>query len=242
MKLKVSDKKSIIYQTIVITIISCMLSAYMSFFIRILFSMPVNISDIIITFAIPLIVTPILIYIILEQSHQLYHSKKQIEDLVNKDCLTQIYNKRYFETFAEEIFHSGKKCAIILIDIDDFKVINDKYGHLAGDFVMKETAAIIKSELRETDIVARIGGDEFAVICANADSGYGRDIAERIRKKVEKTKMQYMSNIISITISVGCVSNEDTQYTLDEYIRNADNALYKSKGNGKNKVTFFHSA
>ena len=204
--------------------------------------MGVEVTDIILAFTVPFIISPIIIYIILEQSHQLYHSKKQIEELVNKDSLTQIYNKRYFETFAQDIFLSGRKCSIILIDIDDFKNINDQYGHLAGDLVMKETAAIIKSQLRETDIIARIGGDEFAIICLDAESEYGKEIAERIRDKVEKAVLSYLSHSIYLTISVGCVSNEYNKATLNEIIQNADDALYTSKENGKNKVTYIDCA
>ncbi len=242
MAFKVSKKKHIIWQTIIMSSIACLLSVYLSFFIRQLFDVPIEMMDVILSFVIPLIISPIITYIILEQSHELYCSKKQIEELVNKDALTQIYNKRYFETFAKEIFLSGGSCSIILIDIDDFKNINDQYGHPAGDLVMKETAAIIKSQLRETDIVARIGGDEFAIICLDAESEYGREIAERIREKVEKTVFSYLSQKIYLTISVGCVSNEYNKATLNEIIQNADNALYASKENGKNKVTFIDCA
>lgn len=242
MLIKISKKKHIVFNTIILSSISCVLSVYICFFIHFLFSLPIHIFSIIISFIIPAIISPIISYIILDQTYQLYHAKKQVEELVNKDALTQIYNKRYFETFAEDVFLSGRKCSVILIDIDDFKCINDEYGHLAGDFVMKETADIIKSQLRDTDIVARIGGDEFAVICLNADGEYGKEIAERIRKKIESTIFSYASHDIGLTISVGCVSNQDTQFTLDEFIRNADDALYTSKENGKNKVTSIECA
>ncbi len=242
MGLKVSKKKHIIWQTIIMSGVACFLSVYLSFFIRQLFDMSFVVSDIILAFVIPAIISPIIIYVILEQAYELYHSKKKIEELVHKDALTEIYNKRYFETFAEDIFLSRRKCSIILIDIDDFKNINDQYGHLAGDLVMKETAGIIKSQLRETDIVARIGGDEFAIICLDAEAEYGKEIAERIRKKVEQTELSYLSNNICLTISVGCVSNENDEISLNEFIQNADAALYTSKENGKNKVTFIGCA
>lgn len=242
MYLKVSKKRNILFLSFIFTCISCVFSFYMSMFFRTLFSIPIHFADIILSILIPAIITPLGSYILLNLAYFQYKSKKQMEELVNKDSLTDIYNRRYFEAFAEEAFVNGKHCTILLVDIDDFKSINDRYGHQAGDFVMKELAKLIKSQLRESDVVARIGGDEFAIICMNLGSEYGKEIAERIRYKIENTKFSFLSEEIYLTVSLGCVSNKDTKFSLDEFMRNADNALYKSKGNGKNTVTFIQCA
>jgi diguanylate cyclase (GGDEF)-like protein len=126
-----------------------------------------------------------------------------------------------------------------MIDIDNFKALNDTFGHLEGDKVLIEIAKIMKKETRESDIVARYGGEEFVIILSGTDKEGAKVVAERIRNAVENHKFIIKGRKITVTISIGV-----STYPLDadmkmEIIRCADKALYQAKGEGKNKVCVF---
>lgn len=157
------------------------------------------------------------------------------------DPLTGAYNKKYFYDTAQkelEHFHRyGRKFSIVFMDIDDFKKINDKYGHLTGDIVLKTLAQKLKSLLRKSDYVCRFGGEEFVLILHGADSEKAFAIAERIRQEIAKEEIKtYDGKTISITISAGISTVTDTTKNIQEMIDKADMAMYKAKQSGKNKV------
>jgi diguanylate cyclase (GGDEF)-like protein len=160
------------------------------------------------------------------------------------DALMGIKNRRYFDKKLEEEVRMSIRyklpLSLALIDIDDFKYVNDTYGHLVGDDVLKELAKDIKNIARETDIVARYGGEEIVIITPNTNKQNASILVERLRKIVEKSDMVVLcgsQEIVKITVSIGVASiNFDTVYTTEQLIQQADKALYKAKEEGKNRV------
>ncbi|MDL1970415.1 MAG: diguanylate cyclase [Candidatus Desulfofervidaceae bacterium] len=158
------------------------------------------------------------------------------------DELTGLYNRRYFferltEEYEKTKRHSELEFSVIMLDIDHFKKINDTYGHMAGDVVLKMLARIMKNSVRTTDIAARFGGEEFIFLLPQTPLKGGIVFAERLRKTVEEYNFQALGHKIPVTISLG-VSNYNNKlpYTLDEIIKNTDEALYQAKETGRNKV------
>ncbi|MCH2533696.1 MAG: GGDEF domain-containing protein [Bdellovibrionales bacterium] len=159
------------------------------------------------------------------------------------DSLTGIHNKGAFTSKAPESFKKANlldiNMCIITFDIDHFKHVNDTYGHSAGDYVLQELARIIKSGLiRESDFFARTGGEEFCLILLGSGSKQCKEIAERIRSTVENHKFEYGGTKLPITISMGVALKRNTDNQWEEIFERADKALYKSKNNGRNLVTF----
>lgn len=159
-------------------------------------------------------------------------------DLVVHDQLTGIYNRRYFDTSMQKCISSYIKSRIpfqiILFDIDHFKGINDTYGHLCGDYILKELTRSINNEIRELDIFTRIGGEEFVIILPETNIIDGEKIAQRIRKMIEEFPFQYHNTSIQVTISIGMATYKGE--SMDEFMDRVDSALYKAKTNGRNKV------
>jgi diguanylate cyclase (GGDEF)-like protein len=122
-----------------------------------------------------------------------------------------------------------------MIDIDDFKSVNDKYGHAIGDFALIHVAALLRNNVRSLDICCRIGGEEFAIILPDTDAQGALDLSENIRRKFEVSPLNLDGNIIHLTVSIGV---SDKLASVDELVRDADFSLYKAKRNGRNRVEY----
>ena len=161
----------------------------------------------------------------------------KIAEISSIDPLTKLYNRYYLHVKMEEEIKRFKRYnstfSIILIDIDNFKHINDTRGHQKGDEVLVELSNIISKSLRELDICARYGGDEFIIVLPHTDIASSKEIAERIRSTVKK----YYSKNLKITISIGLANCPISAKTKRYLIYKADNALYISKKNGKNRIS-----
>ncbi|MDE2027402.1 MAG: GGDEF domain-containing protein [Candidatus Omnitrophica bacterium] len=170
---------------------------------------------------------------------------KDIETLAITDGLTGVYTRRYFiERFDEEIKRSALRkssLAFLMVDADHFKSINDQYGHLTGDAVLKEVANIIRENVREIDIVGRFGGEEFCVVLPDTDSEGSRVVAERIRKSAEKKSIRAYDNTVRLTLSIGIAAFPTDGKLLEELMDKADWALYRAKSQGRNCVVAFGS-
>ena len=164
---------------------------------------------------------------------------KQIQDSAFHDGLTDIFNKRYFfETLNRIANLEDQNYSIIIVDLDDFKSINDTYGHPMGDAVLKTVARILQSATRGNDIVARYGGDEIIIFVQNfTDKDKILRRVEMMREKIEKTVINCEGVSISITASFGVYVKDGEHLSLDEVIRKADEIMYLSKNSGKNKVS-----
>lgn len=158
-----------------------------------------------------------------------------------KDSLTNIFNRRYFDNhiklMIESAKQSSKNLSVIMLDIDDFKSVNDIYGHQAGDELLKSISDILIGNLRVTDLVSRYGGDEFVILIPDLSISDVLKICERLKSKIEKTNFNIpgQSAIIKKTISMGVA--EYKNQSVKQFIEEADKALYNSKGAGKNQVS-----
>ncbi|MGE3610520.1 MAG: diguanylate cyclase [Bacteriovoracaceae bacterium] len=162
----------------------------------------------------------------------------------NTDGLTKCYNKNFFNNQLElEVKKSkvtGKPLTLIIFDLDHFKKLNDNFGHDAGDFVLKEKARIIREHgIRQGDVFARYGGEEFCVLLPNTNLKQGFEIAERLRKLVEKHEFIYDGKRLPVTASIGVADYRQGVNSGTDLFKRADSAVYKSKEAGRNQVNFF---
>ncbi|MGL5087817.1 MAG: tetratricopeptide repeat-containing diguanylate cyclase, partial [Clostridium sp.] len=158
-------------------------------------------------------------------------SKKTLETLANKDFLTGLNNRSYGERLIHEKIKENMKLSIGIIDIDNFKYINDSYGHVFGDYILKEVSLLIKQNVDENDIIFRFGGEEFVIAFVNKSKVESKQILDNIRILIsEKT----FDKNINVTFSGGISQLNDA--TLNQVIKDADELLYKAKHEGKNKV------
>lgn len=155
------------------------------------------------------------------------------------DPLTQLYNRRHFMNESLHILEkakaSGKSVSVLTADIDHFKVVNDNYGHTAGDLVLVDVAQVLKRFSRDTDLIARFGGEEFVILLPDASYTDALECAERIRQGVEVHIFQLDDTVLKITISIG-VTYIASLESLDIALNRADKALYQAKNSGRNRV------
>lgn len=171
--------------------------------------------------------------------NRLYNQNKQLDTIANTDPLTGLYNRRTMTKHIMDFFSDYKitkhPFSIILCDIDDFKVINDTYGHEGGDEVLRSLSRIFENLTRDKDFLCRWGGEEFLILLKNTDLTLARTIADRIRVNVENSEIIYNDNTIKITITLGVASVTEEQ-DYDVLFKLADERLYKGKNIGKNIV------
>ncbi len=160
-----------------------------------------------------------------------------------RDALTGLYNRRFLEESYENIaagsIRRGKSLGLLMCDLDYFKNINDVYGHDVGDVVLKETSNVIRKNVRASDFVIRFGGEEFLVILVDIREDEAVKVGEKIREKVEETKIKITGGIIQKTISVGVSEFPRDAQNFWQAIKYADVALYKAKEKGRNRVVRF---
>ncbi len=173
---------------------------------------------------------------------ELFKLKEEFKKLATVDPLTELYNRRYFTEQANKEYLRAERyklsLTVISIDIDHFKKINDNYGHPAGDKVLIEVAKQIKKSLRQTDILARIGGEEFSILLPGTTSTEALVFAERIRISQSQLKISGdWQGDIQLTVSIGISSYKDTDSHFDALFSRADKALYHAKSAGRNQVS-----
>uniref|UniRef100_A0A7V4JQ76 diguanylate cyclase n=1 Tax=Thermodesulfobacterium geofontis TaxID=1295609 RepID=A0A7V4JQ76_9BACT len=164
--------------------------------------------------------------------------EEKLFKMATQDFLTDLYNRRYLEDALERIMAAskrGEKFVLLFIDCDDLKKINDTYGHLIGDEVLKVVAKAIKDSIRKEDLGSRWGGDEFVVILNHCDKDLGTKIAERIINKLENSEIKLDSVKIKPSVSIGIVEIDGTK-EINEVLDLADKLSYKAKLNGKTKI------
>lgn len=170
----------------------------------------------------------------------IYDKVNKLNELVVRDSLTGVYNRRFIEDrLPVDLLAASlnkRPLSIIIADIDFFKKVNDTYGHVAGDEVLKFLASLLQNSIRKTDWVARYGGEEFLICLNNADDNLAYEIAERIRKKVEDSIIMYKDWEIRITASFGVYTVKSENETYIDIIEKADQNLYKAKKEGRNRV------
>jgi len=176
----------------------------------------------------------------IEAHDELEESVRKLYELSISDNLTNTYNRRYFFEASDELIASATKehnnASLIMLDIDHFKQINDTHGHQAGDLILIDLARLIKNTLRDSDIFARLGGEEFSIFLNQTSLQGAGVVAEKIRMAVENTTFNYESTPIQITVSIGISELNSQNTTADELYKESDKKLYIAKQNGRNQV------
>lgn len=170
-------------------------------------------------------------------------SARLVEKLIQQaeiDHLTEIFNTRALSKLAGKALSLARRkdtiLSVLLIDIDHFKKINDSYGHAAGDKILRDFARTLSRNIRPSDVVGRIGGEEFTILLPDTDKAEAFKVADRLRFIVGKTKFRHKSATIQFTISVGVTSSDGKGKDFDLIMREADTALYQAKKEGRNKT------
>lgn len=181
----------------------------------------------------------------------LRESEEALRLLAITDSLTGLYNRRHFNKLAEDeigrALRYSRPLSVMMFDIDFFKHVNDSFGHVIGDMVLKMVAKTTKRMVRTTDIPARYGGEEFIVLLPETPVAEAASVAEKLRKRIEDTTVQAEKCPITITLSFGVsdylgkTNSKPDESVLSEFVANADRALYASKKAGRNRVTVYES-
>ena len=179
-----------------------------------------------------------------QQTTALKDMQKKLQIQANKDHLTQLYNRRYFQDISKELISlSYSDCAelsLLIIDIDKFKNINDTYGHSAGDEVIKAISYLLQTTTRDIDIVTRFGGEEFAILLPKTGIGRAKIVANKIRRAIEDIEVKFEKLTIKCTISIGISKLYHlTDTIIDDIVKRADTALYEAKEAGRNCVKIY---
>lgn len=187
-----------------------------------------------------LLLGPVVGYGVLRLIFQLEASRQRIAELAVTDELTGCYNRRHFMERAELEWLRSRRhqmpLALILLDADDFKQVNDTHGHQCGDHLLREMALQCRASLRGTDVLARFGGEELIVLLPQTDLAGALAIAERIRHQVQALAVQWQGQAVTATVSLGVAALHASHASVDALIRDADQALYEAKRAGRNRV------
>lgn len=176
--------------------------------------------------------------VVIDDITDLEEQKDRIRDMANRDYLSGLYNRRFFFEIAESLYQNAKRhgagFAVAMFDIDDFKRINDTYGHGTGDSVIQAVSSLFSSNIRKADVVARFGGEEFCLIlhCAAAEDAYS--VVDKLRLLVEQNRFSHGDVEIPVRVSAGLTTSLGE--SLNMMLERADEALYKAKRSGKNRT------
>jgi diguanylate cyclase (GGDEF)-like protein len=156
------------------------------------------------------------------------------------DALTGVFNRRHLEDRLREEFarrtRYHRPLGIILFDLDNFKLVNDTYGHQCGDFILQSVAATVRATMREVDVLARYGGEEFCCLLPETPLPAARQLAERIRCDVMRQRHRYGEKEVAVTVSIGVAVLDESVGSIDALLKIVDDALYDAKRNGRNQV------
>lgn len=171
--------------------------------------------------------------------------EQTITDLALSDSLTGLYNKRYFQTRLEQEFERYARyrtpVSIVQVDLDHFKLVNDTWGHQAGDMILKEVAKVILSNLRTGEIAARVGGEEICIIVCNSETDAAFKLSERLRNAIRSRRFRWHHDEINITASFGIAGANESMHTMHDLYEEADKALYASKQKGRDMTSIYRT-
>ena len=173
----------------------------------------------------------------------LEQANKELAILSQTDGLTELFNRTHWENCLQAEYkrwtRSQNSSCLVMLDIDHFKKVNDGYGHMVGDEVIRHISGLIRAHVRETDVSGRYGGEEFAILLSDTTLENAHVFGERLRAEVEASIVKYNDIELTYTISMGIAEVVPSIKTFEAWIECADAALYQSKENGRNMVTLF---
>jgi len=199
----------------------------------------VPLIDLVIVVIIPGVIAPVMTSSFIRLVHQLDQAEEKLTVLARQDPLTGAFNRRHFmECAASEWDRSQRYPAplsLLLIDVDNFKQVNDQWGHVVGDQVLVRIAEVLAAGLRRSDVLARYGGEEFIVLLPETRQATARQVAERLRAAIQPATADLTPN--GVTVSIGVSGLEAGAPDLESLLHQADDALYSAKQAGRNLVT-----
>ena len=202
----------------------------------------VPIFSMVIAILAPTIIAPIFSFMVFSLFAHLDETERRLNILSTMDELTDAYNRRHFLSLAttelERAQRYGSCFSIALMDLDDLKKINDRYGHLVGDQALREVSRVCRENIRETDIFARYGGDEFVFLFPETEAEAARECLARILQKVAELTFEKDGHLIDPRISIGTHTYGSRSSSLDAILEKADLALYKAKHKGGNNLAW----
>lgn len=173
--------------------------------------------------------------------HSMVEANRQLADIATRDPLTGVLNARGYYAASDRLINlslrSGNPFSVLFIDLDHFKKINDTHGHEAGDIVLREIAGCLKRNSRESDLVGRIGGEEFSVFLPDTDLSGATRLAEKLRADIEARMPETPAGQLRVTASIGVAQSSHGNKTIADIQRQADQAMYEAKRQGRNRVT-----
>ncbi len=185
------------------------------------------------------LISPIASYSNVSMAYRLQQANRRLKQLSETDPLTNTINRRRFMEVAEQQLALARRhcypTSLLLLDIDHFKQVNDKYGHATGDRALVEITNVMRSALRESDTLARFGGEEFVVLLPHTAREGALAVAERVRQSAHQHQIQAEEQSLSVTISIGGVTCETSTTALDKLISRADELLYQAKQAGRDR-------
>ncbi len=180
----------------------------------------------------------ILKFILADNVETQYH--EEIYRLMTTDGLTQLHNKRYFDEILDKEASRARRYrrsfSLLMFDVDYFKKVNDTFGHLAGDAILRQLGAVLLGRLRCNDVVARIGGEEFALIAPEITLAGAQELANKLRRLIAETRFEFEGTQVAVTISIGVAEWQPQYEDAVELLKAADEKLYEAKRLGRNRV------
>ena len=194
----------------------------------------------IIAIIVPLLIAPPFSYIFISLYFELEKLREEVHALAMTDELTRVFNRRHFMKVIDQELGRAKRyqhaLSLIIFDIDNFKKVNDTYGHLCGDAVLRELPQACHTILRRCDVLARFGGEEFILLLPETEQVNALQVANKLCQLIAGQVIEYKDRQIQVTISAGVATCDPTTDTLDELLSRADQALYQAKRRGKNRL------
>jgi len=232
--------------TAILTLASIALSVLITSAIGLLSSGEVGATGLLIAVVVPALVAPLFGGLTLRLAYQLGDAEERLRRIAVRDGLTDAFNRRYFFEASTREFARAKRYhdvfSVIIFDLDDFKSVNDTYGHLAGDHALRVISRICMDNIREVDIFARYGGEEFALLLPHTDEARANEIAERLREMIAAVSFSFNQHEFHVTISLGFHIFDDRLPDMDALLTRADEALYEAKRRGKNSIVMKREA
>lgn len=187
-----------------------------------------------------LLLTPLIGAVVLRLVIELEKVRRQLNVLATQDDLTGVHNRRHFMSMVEREWQLARRhrlaAAMLLIDADHFKLVNDTHGHLCGDHLLCEIARAVRESLRQADVLGRFGGEELIVFLPHTDPLGALDVAERIRERVQALSVAWNGSSVGTTVSIGVAPLRFELPSLDWMVHESDTALYAAKSAGRNCV------
>jgi diguanylate cyclase (GGDEF)-like protein len=228
----------VVRATALCTLASIFLSVIITSALGLISSGEVGASGLTIAVVVPALIAPLFGGLTLRLAYQLGLAQERLRVNAIRDWLTDAFNRRHFFEIATREFARAKRYqdafSVILFDLDDFKSVNDTYGHLAGDHALRVVSRICMENIRQVDVFARYGGEEFALLLPRTDRERAHEIAERLREMIAAAPITFEQHQIHVTISLGIESFDESIPNLDAMMMRADEAMYEAKRRGKN--------